>query len=101
MGDPLKNVLEHGINRIKHSSDCMAVILKEIKAQASEGKCRVLVVADRANVFYEKGKVQYPDKSLVEVDNITIARAFKKLFRNDWVIDLSVIRKRLIVDNDR
>lgn len=84
-GDPLKNILEHGINRIKHSSDCMAVILKEIKAQASEGKLKALVVADKVNTFYEKSKIKYPDKSLVEIDNITIARAFKKLFTNDWV----------------
>lgn len=63
----------------------MAVILKEIKIHATEGKCRVLVVADKANVFYETGKVKYMDKSVVEIDNITIARAFKKLFLNDWV----------------
>jgi hypothetical protein len=84
-GDPLKNILEHGINRIKHSSDCMAVILKEIKSQATEGKFKALVVADKVNTFYEKSKIKYPDKSLVEIDNITIARAFKKLFTNDWV----------------
>ena len=95
-GDPLKNILEHGINRIKHSSDCMAVLLKEIKAQACEGKFRALVVADKANVFYEKGKVKYPDKSLVEIENITIARAFKKLFHNDWVSnDLNLLISRI------
>ncbi len=84
-GDPLKNILEHGISRIKHASDCMAVLLKEIKAQASQGKCRVLVIVDKVNSFYEKSKIQYPDRSLVEINNITIARAFKKLFTNDWV----------------
>jgi len=84
-GDPLKNILEHGISRIKHASDCMAVLLKEIKAQASEGKCKVLVVVDKVNSFYEKSKILYPDRRLVPVDNITIARAFKKLFINDWV----------------
>ena len=64
----------------------MAVLLKEIKALATEGKCRVLVVADRVNTFYEySNKMKYPDKSVIEINNITIARAFKKLFTNDWV----------------
>jgi hypothetical protein len=63
----------------------MAVVLKEIKAQSSSGKYRVLVVVDKVNAFYEMSQIKYPDRSYVDADNITIARAFKKLFTNDWV----------------
>ncbi|CAG2104704.1 unnamed protein product [Medioppia subpectinata] len=98
-GDPLKNILEHGISRIKHSSDCMAVILKEIKEQSVSGKYRVLVVVDKANAFYESSKIKYPDRSLVDIDNITIARAFKKLFTNDWTNGavVATVDKKLVV----
>lgn len=84
-GEPLNNVVEHGINRIKHASDCMAVVLKEIKEQSSSGNYKVLVVADKVNSLYEMSKIKYPDKSIVDVNNITIVRAFRKLFTNDWV----------------
>ncbi|CAG2182171.1 unnamed protein product, partial [Oppiella nova] len=98
-GDPLKNILEHGISRIKHASDCMAVVLKEIKAQSSSGRYRVLVVVDKVNAFYEMSQIKYPDRSYVDADNITIARAFKKLFTNDWTngaVVASVCKKLMV-----
>ncbi|XP_054160865.1 28S ribosomal protein S29, mitochondrial-like [Oppia nitens] len=98
-GDPLKNILEHGINRIKHASDCMAVLIKEIKTQSSSQKFKTLVIVDKVNAFYEKSKIKYPDRSLVDIDNITIARAFKKLFTNDWsngAVVVSVCKKLIV-----
>ena len=91
-GEPLKNVLEHGISRIKHASDCMAVLIKELRQHANDGKCRILVMVDRVNTFYEKGTLLYPDKRLVPVNEITIVRAFMKMFKSDWVSEYRYMR---------
>lgn len=88
-GEPITNVIEHGINRANHASDCVAVILKEVKSFANQGKCRVLVAVDKANMFYGVTNVEYPDKSKAYVEKVTIARAFRKLFKNDWVLFFS------------
>ena len=79
------SIVEHGINRIKHASDCMAVLLKELKLNSEKGNCRLLVVADHVNAFYEPSNLLFPDRTCATVDDITIARAFKKFFNKEWV----------------
>lgn len=74
--------------RIKHASDCVAVVLKELEIAANAGKCKILYAVDIANCFYRNTNVKYPDKvTPVVVDNTTIGRAFKKLFKSNWVSD--------------
>jgi small subunit ribosomal protein S29 len=84
-GDPLVNVIEHGISRIKHASDCVAVLLKELKLQADAGSFRLFYAVDLVNSFYRPTNMMWPDKTGLHVDQITIGRAFKKLLLNDWV----------------
>ena len=84
-GDKLTDIIEHGIHRIKHSSDCVAVLCKELKEQANAGVFKMFVAVDCVNSFYRKPNIRLPDLSWGDVDNITIVRAFKKLLRNDWV----------------
>ena len=84
-GDRLTDVIEHGISRIKHASDCLAVLLKELKEHAKEGGCRVFCAVDLVNAFYRPTNLRREDLTGIQVDHFTIGRAFKKLFRNDWV----------------
>ena len=84
-GEPLANVIDHGINRMKHASDCYAVVLKELKLAANANKCKVLVVIDKINLFYWASNVRQPDRRFAEIDEITVSRAIKKLFKKDWV----------------
>lgn len=79
------SIVEHGINRIKHASDCMAVLLKELKLNSEKGNCRLMVIADKANAFYEPTMLVFPDRTCATADDITIVRAFKKFFKKDWV----------------
>jgi len=86
-GEPLLNVITHGINRIRHSSDCLAVVLREIKLAASKGIVRPLVICNIVNAFYGFEKFTFythQDGRKVEIDELTNVRAFKKLFSNDW-----------------
>ena len=84
-GDRLTDVIEHGISRIKHASDCLAVLLKELKEHAKGGGCRVFCAVDLVNAFYRPTNLRREDLTGIQVDHFTIGRAFKKLFRNDWV----------------
>lgn len=79
------SIVDHGINRIKHASDCMAVLLKELRLNSEKGNCRLMVVADKVNALYERSTLLFPDKMYATADNITIARAFKQFFHKDWV----------------
>ncbi|RWS22940.1 28S ribosomal protein S29-like protein [Leptotrombidium deliense] len=84
-GEPLKSVIDYGLNRMKKASDCFAVVLKEIKKAADDGKFKLLVACDVVNIlYYEFSKVRYPNKHFVEVENVTIARAMLKMLKNDW-----------------
>ncbi|KAI2797757.1 28S ribosomal protein S29, mitochondrial [Blomia tropicalis] len=99
IGDSLLSIVEHGINRIKHASDCMAVLLKELKYNSEKGNCRLMVIADKVNAFYESSDLRFPDRTYVTVDDITIARAFKKFFTQKWhngVIVTSVDKKLVV-----
>ena len=89
-GDSLMSIVEHGINRIKHASDCMAVLLKELRLNAAKGHCRLLVVVDKVNAFYEPTRLHFPDRTIATVDDITIARAMKKFFNTNWVCSFLV-----------
>jgi len=85
-GAPLTDVIDHGTSRMKHASDCVAVLLKELKKLSNDGACRVLFTCDIANTFYGRTLLRHADTRPANVDDLTIARAFKKLFVNDWVI---------------
>ncbi|KAF7492892.1 28S ribosomal protein S29 [Sarcoptes scabiei] len=99
VGDSLMSIVEHGINRIKHACDCMAVLLKELKLNSELGHCRLLVCSEKANAFYEPSRLLLPDRSIATVDDITIARAFKKFFKKDWKNGACVVTvcKKLVV----
>ena len=84
-GSPVMHVIEHGISRIKHASDCVAVLLKELKAHANAGRCRIFCAVDLVNAFYRPTNLRRVDNTGIHVDDITIGRAFKKMLKNDWV----------------
>lgn len=86
-GEPLMSVVDHGIQRGRHSSDCLAVLLKEIKILSESNKFKTMVVIDGVNAFFNKPNVyilRRPDKSVINPTEITICKAFMKILRNDW-----------------
>ena len=84
------NLIDHGISRIKHAADCYAVLLKELKILANTDQCKLLVIADYVNNYFtSKPLIRFPDGKIPSVEDITIARAFMKLFNNNWVFFLN------------
>lgn len=87
------NIVEHGMARMKHSSDCYAVLLKELKILANSGMCKLMVLIDSVNQFYRKPQVLHPDGRYPSVEELTLPRALMKLYRDqNWVsCDYSVM----------
>ena len=79
------SIVEHGINLIKHASDTIAVLLKELKLHSEKRDCRLMLVFEKMNALYEPTLLSFPDRTKVTSDDITIARAFKKFFNQPWV----------------
>lgn len=84
-GEPLVNVIDHGLSRMKHASDCYAVLLKELKIAANSGQLRLMVLVNDVNIFYGKPKVKHPDGQVASVEDLTLVRALMKFFKTDWV----------------
>lgn len=83
-GEPLIKVAEHGINRVNHASDCVAVLLNELTLAAEEGKIRLATVVNDLRWLYVfvAGILKHPDFRRIIVDEFTVARAIKKLIKN-------------------
>jgi small subunit ribosomal protein S29 len=85
-GEPLVNVIEHGINRVIHASDCVSVLFKELMMAADSGKIRLASVLDNVRFLFlrECGVLKHADFKKVLVDEMTVARAIKKLIRGSY-----------------
>lgn len=81
-GEPLIKVAEHGVNRVNHASDCLAVLFKELTLAADEGKIKLATVIDNVNFLFHREamkEIKHPDLKQVLIDEITVARGLKKL----------------------
>lgn len=85
-GEPLANIAEHGVNRIIHSSDCVAVLFKELMLASDAGKIKLASILDNVRFLFlrEAGVLKHVDLKKVLVDEITVARAVKKLIKGSY-----------------
>lgn len=85
-GEPLVNVAEHGVNRVNHASDCVAVLFKELMLAADAGKIKLASILDNVKYLFsrEAGVIKHKDRKLILVDEITVARAIKKLIKGSY-----------------
>lgn len=85
-GEPLMNVAEHGVNRVNHASDCVAVLFKELTLAADEGKIKLASILDNVRFLFlrEAGILKHKGNKRILVDEITVARAIKKLIKGSY-----------------
>lgn len=84
-GATLLDLVDHGINRVKYSTDTIAVLLDEIKRQSTEGKCRTMVVIDGYNAFFHPTtRIKNEAKKIVSPDKVTIVAPFLNITDHDW-----------------
>ncbi|CDW52933.1 death associated protein 3 [Trichuris trichiura] len=85
-GTSLNALADFGISRPKFATDCLCVILKELKHHACLNRCKVMVTVDSVNSFWGQTKAFRADKTQALPSDLTIVRAFKKLLKNDWTL---------------
>ncbi|KFD70140.1 hypothetical protein M514_17742 [Trichuris suis] len=83
-GTSLNALADFGIARPKFATDCLCVILKELKHHACLNRCKVMITIDCVNSFWGETWASRPDKTRALPSDLTIVRAFKKLLKNDW-----------------
>nr|CAD7268270.1 unnamed protein product [Timema shepardi] len=84
-GSSILELVEHGINRVKYSSDCIIALLKEIKTHSTHGRCKTLVAIDGFNAFfYPKTRVVDEYKAIIHPSKITLTEAFIEITKFDW-----------------
>ncbi|XP_014666817.1 PREDICTED: 28S ribosomal protein S29, mitochondrial-like [Priapulus caudatus] len=83
-GAPITNVIEQGINRSKHASDCMNVILREVKLQSKNLRKPVLVAMDGVNHLFWDTAIRREDRTFLPACDVSLVYNLKKLLHNDW-----------------
>lgn len=96
-GSSLLELIEHGINRVKYATDTLTVLIEEIKAQSTEGKCRTMVAIDGYNAFFmDRTKIKFDSRVIAKPEDITITHPFLSITKADWCngVCLLVVDKR-------
>nr|CAG4650143.1 EOG090X05V1 [Sida crystallina] len=84
-GSTWNELIELGLTRAKYATDCVDILLKEIKKAATKDQCRVLVVIDGMNAFFEsKSLARREDRSYIQPLNFSLTHSFLSITNNDW-----------------
>jgi len=83
-GTSLLEITTFGIERRVFASDCVGIILRELKLAASDKKIKLLVAADGINGFFKATKIPTNDKKLLNAQEITIFHYLANMFQPTW-----------------
>ena len=83
-GVPLSDLVDLGVARGKHASQCVHALLAELKAHASAGRCKLLMAVEKVNAFWCDSAARREDGSKVPFGDMTVVRAAEQLLRPDW-----------------
>ena len=83
-GDTLESIADHGVNRMNHASDCVAVLIKELVLAAGDGRIKLAVVIDDLQMLYTDSSpyMKHADRKRLYIEEITVARALMKLVKS-------------------
>ncbi|KAJ8354837.1 hypothetical protein SKAU_G00224040 [Synaphobranchus kaupii] len=100
-GQTLREIVEHGLSRVKNSSDVVGVVLRELRLQAGgpassaggpeeekveegQGRFRLAVAVDGTNALWGQTTLKKEDKTPIAPEELTLAYNLKKMLKNDW-----------------
>ncbi|CAG5125507.1 unnamed protein product [Candidula unifasciata] len=87
-GTPLEEIINFGMTRIKFSSDCVGVVLKELRQQAQTKGLKVFVAISSVNAFFVEwdhvNTLRNAEKKKIEPEEMTIIHNFKKMLSPTW-----------------
>lgn len=85
-GASLVDLVDLGINRIKYASDIIVALIKELKFNCNQGKCKTLAVLDGFNIFFSyKTKLKGEDKKMIPPMKVSVTEAFLEISKSDWI----------------
>lgn len=101
-GTSILEFVDFGINRVKYACGVVSGLLKELKQASIAGKCRTMVVIDAFNIFTTNSTRIFDDKKVMVLPkNITLARAFYDMTKDDWCNGAVVLTVDETVDRVR
>jgi len=99
-GSPLMDVIDMGCERLAFAADALNIVIRELKLNCNDGNCKLMVVCDGVNSLFTDQTIVHKEKSewkngpyhalsdyirnSAKVDECTVPRNFKKLFKNDY-----------------
>ncbi|XP_078474982.1 small ribosomal subunit protein mS29 [Lampetra planeri] len=83
-GRPLLEMIELGLLRPKVASDVVGALFKELKQQSAAMAQPLLVAVDSVNALWGRTSLRNEDRSIVNVEDVTLLRNLKKFVLNDW-----------------
>ncbi|KAG9345414.1 hypothetical protein JZ751_009961 [Albula glossodonta] len=91
-GQPLRELVEQGISRVKRSSDVVGALLRELRLQAGgvtaeadgQERFRLAVAVDGVNALWGRTSLRKENKSLISPEELTLVHNLRKMLRNDW-----------------
>jgi len=84
-GISILEFVDFGINRVKYACGVVEGLLKELKQFTIAGKCKTMVVIDGFNAFTSSHtRVMNEKKMMMLPKQITLARSFYDMIKNDW-----------------
>ncbi|XP_047455870.1 28S ribosomal protein S29, mitochondrial [Mugil cephalus] len=85
-GRPLGELVDHGISRVKSSSDVVGAVIKELRRQTGQpgSDFRLAVAVDGVNALWGNSTIRKEDKSFVDPGELTLIHNLRKLMKNDW-----------------
>ena len=86
VGTPLTSLIDFGLARVKHSSDVMGAVMKELRHIASTGLRRVLVAIDGLNVCWGPTRSRRIDDSsrFYEASELSSIQHWLRMLELDW-----------------
>ncbi|XP_018947001.1 28S ribosomal protein S29, mitochondrial-like [Cyprinus carpio] len=88
-GQPLGELVDQGVNRMKSSSDVVGAVLRELRLQAGgategEGAFKLAVAVDGLNALWGKTSLKKEDRTMCEPEELTLIHNVRKMMKNNW-----------------
>lgn len=87
-GQPLGELIDQGVNRMKSSSDVVGAVLRELRLQSgatAEGEGFKLAVAvDGVNALWGNTTLKKEDRTMCEPEELTLIHNLRKIMKTDW-----------------
>ncbi|KAJ8289991.1 hypothetical protein GJAV_G00007500 [Gymnothorax javanicus] len=89
-GQPLREIVEHGLSRVKSSSDVVGALLRELRLQVGrpqedgQAHFQMAVAVDGVNAIWGRTTLKKEDRTLLAPEDLTLVHNLKKVLKSDW-----------------